>query len=90
MVFRYWDLFFISYLGEIIVRKKCFRKKYFLDRQTFLQYEGQDPVSEEKIRQTGEHQKKIFHLAQRLGNSPISFGTETTVLTNGDETFHQF
>ena len=64
-----------------------FRKKYFLDRQTFLQYEGQDPVSQEKIRQTGEHQKKLFHLAQRLGNSPISFGTETTVLTNGDETF---
>ena len=81
---------FIFYLlfGRNYRKEKMFRKKYFLDRQTFLQYEGQDPVSQEKIRQTGEHQKKIFHLAQRLGNSPISFGTETTVLTNGDETFH--
>ena len=52
-----------------------------------MQYEGQDPVSEEKLKQTGIHQKRLFYLAQRLGNSPISFGTETKVLTNGEETF---
>ncbi|WP_338472174.1 cardiolipin synthase [Niallia sp. XMNu-256] len=81
---------FIFYLlfGRNYRKEKMFRKKYFLDRQAFLQYEGQDPVSEEKLNRAGEHQKKLFHLAQRLGNSPISFGTDTTVLTNGEETFH--
>ncbi len=80
---------FIFYLlfGRNYRKEKMFRKKYFLDKQTFLQYEGQDPVSEEKLNQAGVHQKKLFYLAQRLGNSPISFGTDTKVLTNGEETF---
>jgi cardiolipin synthase len=34
-----------------------------------------------------EHQAKLFNLAQKLGNSPISFDTATKVLTNGQETF---
>ena len=29
----------------------------------------------------------IFFLARKLGNSPISFGTDTKVLANGEETF---
>jgi len=80
---------FIFYLffGRNYRKEKMFREKYFLDRQAFLQHEGQDPVSEGKIQQAGEHQKKLFYLAQRLGNSPISFGTDTKILTNGDETF---
>ena len=80
---------FIFYLlfGRNYRKEKMFRKKYFLDKQTFMQHEGQDPVSERKINQTGTHQKKIFYLAQKLGNSPISFGTDTKVLTNGEETF---
>ncbi|KAA9027566.1 cardiolipin synthase [Niallia endozanthoxylica] len=82
---------FIFYLffGRNYRKEKMFREKYFLDRQAFLQHEGQDPVSEGKIKQAGAHQKKLFYLAQRLGNSPISFGTDTKVLTNGDETFSQ-
>ncbi|WP_071393916.1 cardiolipin synthase [Bacillus tuaregi] len=80
---------FIFYLlfGRNYRKEKMFRKKYFLDRQAFLQHEGQDPVSEGKIQQAGAHQRKLFYLAQKLGNSPISFGTDTKVLTNGEETF---
>jgi cardiolipin synthase A/B len=80
---------FIFYLlfGRNYRKERMFRKKYFLDKQAFLQHEGQDPVTEEKINQAGTHQKKLFHLAQRLGNSPISFGTYTKVLTNGEETY---
>ena len=79
---------FIFYLlfGRNYRKEKMFRKKYFLDRQAFLQHES-DPVSEEKIKQAGDHQQKLLTLAQRLGNSPISFGTDTKVLTNGNETF---
>lgn len=65
-----------------------FRKKYFLDKQAFLSIEGEeDPRSDEKLRLMGEHQGKLFKLAQKLGNSPISFDTATKVLTNGEETF---
>ena len=80
---------FIFYLlfGRNYRKEKMFRKKYFLDKQTFMQHEGQDPFSERKINQAGTHQKKLFYLAQKLGNSPISFGTDTKVLTNGEETF---
>lgn len=80
---------FIFYLlfGRNFRKEKMFRKKYFLDKQAFLQHEGQDPVSTEKVRQAGSHQSKLFYLAQKLGNSPISFGTQTRVLTNGTETF---
>jgi cardiolipin synthase A/B len=81
---------FIFYLlfGRNYRKERMFRKKYFLDKQAFLQIEGEtDPKSEEKMKQMGDHQKRLFRLAQKLGNSPISFATETKVLTNGHETF---
>jgi cardiolipin synthase A/B len=81
---------FLFYLlfGRNYRKERMFRKKYFLDKQTFLKVEGEtDPKSEEKIRKMGDHQKRLLALAQRLGNSPISFGTYTKTLTNGKETF---
>ncbi|PLS03078.1 cardiolipin synthase [Neobacillus cucumis] len=82
---------FIFYLlfGRNYRKERMFRKKYFLDKQAFLTVEGEDdPRSQEKLSLMGQHQGKLFHLAQKLGNSPISFDTSTKVLTNGDETFH--
>jgi cardiolipin synthase len=81
---------FIFYLlfGRNYRKEKMFRKKYFLDKQAFLTVEGEnDPRSEEKRRLLREHQGRLFSLAQKLGNSPISFDTATKVLTNGEETF---
>jgi len=83
---------FIFYLlfGRNYRKEKMFRKKYFLDKQAFLTVEGdEDPRNDEKIRLLGEHQGKLFTLAQKLGNSPISFDTATKILTNGEETFQQ-
>lgn len=80
---------FIFYLlfGRNYRKEKMYRKKYFLDKQAFLKIEGERDVSEKKLNEIGENNRKLFHLAQKLGNSPISFATETKVLTNGDETF---
>ncbi|UII57024.1 cardiolipin synthase [Cytobacillus spongiae] len=81
---------FIFYLlfGRNYRKEKMFRKKYFLDKQAFMQIEGEvDPVSRKKMEQMENHQRKLFYLAQNLGNSPISFATSTKVLTNGEETF---
>ncbi|MCM2533683.1 cardiolipin synthase [Neobacillus pocheonensis] len=82
---------FIFYIlfGRNYRKEKMFRKKYFLDKQAFLTIEGEnDPRSKEKLRVMREHQGKLFMLAQKLGNSPISFDTSTKILTNGEETFH--
>lgn len=81
---------FIFYLlfGRSYRKEKMYRKKFFLDKQAFLTVEGEeDPRSEEKLSLMREHQAKLFNLAQKLGNSPISFDTATKVLTNGQETF---
>lgn len=81
---------FIFYLlfGRNYRKERMFRKKYFLDKQAFLKVEGDfDPVNEEKMANMGNHQRKLFYLAQELSNSPISFATATEVLTNGEATF---
>lgn len=81
---------FIFYLlfGRNYRKEKMFRKKYFLDKQAFLTVEGEeDPRNDEKLTLMREHQGKLFNLAQKLGNSPISFDTATKILTNGEETF---
>nr|WP_295972565.1 cardiolipin synthase [uncultured Bacillus sp.] len=80
---------FIFYLlfGRNFRKERMFRKKYFLDKQMFLKFGSQDPVSEEKLSRASVPYQKLFYLAQKLGNSPISFGTDTKVLTNGEETF---
>jgi cardiolipin synthase A/B len=82
---------FIFYLlfGRNYRKEKMYRKKYFLDKQAFLTVEGEnDPRSEEKLQLMGEHQARMFTLAQKLGKSPISFDTTTKILTNGEETFN--
>lgn len=81
--------FFYLLFGRNYRKEKMYRKKYFLDKQAFLTVEGEnDPRSEEKLELMAEHQARLFTLAQKLGNSPISFDTATRVLTNGEETFH--
>lgn len=83
---------FILYLlfGRNYRKERMYRKKYFLDKQTFLRIEGDtDPINDEKVKEMGVHQQNLFFLAQKLGNSPISFATESKVLTNGEETFQQ-
>ncbi|WP_066294897.1 cardiolipin synthase [Bacillus sp. FJAT-29937] len=81
---------FIFYVlfGRNYKKEKTFRQKYILDKQAFIRVEGEnDPSNEDKMRQLGDHQRKLYHLAQKLGHSPISFATQTKVLTNGEETF---
>ncbi len=82
---------FIFYLlfGRSYRKERMYKKKYFLDKQAFLTVEGEnDPRSEEKAIQFGIQQSRLFTLAQKLGNSPISFDTATKTLTNGEETFY--
>lgn len=90
VVFGAFPLFgFLFYFlfGRSHRKEKIYREKYFLDKQAFLKIEGEREISNERLNRMREHQRKLVTLAQRIGNSPISFATETKVLTNGIETF---
>lgn len=79
--------FFYLFFGRNIRKKRLFEKKAKLDEQVLLKVEGTQEVRDEHLEQMGEHQRHLFHLAHRLGKTPISFASETQALTNGDETY---
>jgi cardiolipin synthase len=80
---------FIFYMvfGRDYRKRKLFRAKALLDEEAFSRFEGNRPLNEEELNKMGGHQQRMFRLAHRLGKSPISFSTNTEVLTNGKETF---
>ncbi|PKG25549.1 cardiolipin synthase [Niallia nealsonii] len=81
---------FIFYLlfGRNYRKERMYRKKYFLDKEAFLSIEREISYgTEERIEQLEVHQKNLFRLAEKLSNTPISFGSSTNILTNGEETF---
>ena len=78
---------FIFYLlfGRNYRKEKMYKKKYILDKETYNKYEpGPKDINADMF---GLFQEKHFQLAQRIGNSAISFSSETKLLTNGEETF---
>ncbi|WP_175988438.1 cardiolipin synthase [Bacillus sp. Marseille-Q1617] len=78
---------FIFYLlfGRNYRKEKMYKKKYILDKETYNKYEpGPKDMNPEMF---GLYQEKHVQLAQRIGNSAISFSSETKVLSNGQETF---
>lgn len=82
---------FIFYFlfGRNYRKERIFRKKYLLDKEAYLQVQAKSKTNSNDQRKLEEtiHQSKLFRLAERIGNSPISFATETKILTNGDETY---
>jgi len=81
---------FIFYLlfGRNYRKERIYRKKYFLDKEAFIKIEREIKIGTiRKFNALEAHQRNLFRLAERLGNSPISFGTITKILTDGEETF---
>ncbi|MBM7096084.1 cardiolipin synthase [Bacillus sp. H-16] len=81
---------FIFYLmfGQNHRKRKSFTKKAIMDEQAFSKIEGNRPLDETQLGLMLENQQKLFRLAHRLANNPISFQTDTRVLTDGKETFY--
>ncbi|MCD8508553.1 MAG: cardiolipin synthase [Bacillus sp. (in: Bacteria)] len=79
--------FFYLMFGQNVRKKKSYAKKAISDEQAFYQIEGNRPLDESKILEMADHQQKLFRLAHKLANNPISFQTDTKVLTDGKETF---
>ncbi|HET7579555.1 MAG TPA: cardiolipin synthase [Bacillales bacterium] len=80
---------FVFYIifGQNYRKRRLFRKKAFIDEETFAKMEQTFPRGEQ-MKTMGDHQQLLFRLAHNLGKSPISFSTETRVLTDGKETYN--
>ncbi|MBB6453052.1 cardiolipin synthase [Salirhabdus euzebyi] len=79
--------FFYILFGRNYRKQKMFAQKAELDEQTYKRVEGSRFFNEQEMEQMGDHQRMLFRLAQKMGNLPISFNTETKVLTNGIQAF---
>jgi cardiolipin synthase A/B len=80
---------FICYIlfGQSYRKKRLFRKRAHFDDLTIETTAVSRIIDQEKLKIMGEHQQSTLRLAQRLGQYPVSFATETKVLTNGGHTF---
>ncbi|HEX6922751.1 MAG TPA: cardiolipin synthase [Bacillales bacterium] len=80
---------FIFYMifGQSYRKRRLFQKKAFLDDETFAEMERAYPLKKEQMETMGDHQQLMFRLAHKLGKSPISFSTDSRILTNGQETY---
>ncbi|WP_411955177.1 cardiolipin synthase [Alkalibacillus sp. S2W] len=79
--------FFYLIFGRNYKKRKRYDEKQEQDEEAFNKIEGHRPIQEEDLNQMGDHQKMFFRLAHELGNSPVSFNSQTQVLTNGSEKF---
>ncbi|WP_078548062.1 cardiolipin synthase [Litchfieldia alkalitelluris] len=80
--------FFYLLFGRNYRKKKLFRQKALFDEEAYLRVEGNIDQLEDKIEHMEEN-KLLFRLAHKLAKSPITFSTDTRVLTNGEETFNE-
>ncbi len=81
---------FLFYLlfGRNYQKEKIFKKKYFLDKQKYMDITGEKEKKLLEISDENQDYRQLFHLAEQIGNTPISLSTDTKVLTNGKETFN--
>ncbi|MFC0524766.1 cardiolipin synthase [Pontibacillus salicampi] len=79
--------FFYIIFGQNYRKRRMFQQKGELDEQAFQKIEGARNHHPYEMEQMGDHQKMLFQLAQRLAHSPITFNTDTKVLTDGREKF---
>lgn len=79
--------FFYLFFGRNVRKKRLFEKKALIDKKVFKEVQSGLHRNDEQLEKMGDHQQLLFKLAQTLGHSPISFSSQTRILTNGDETF---
>jgi cardiolipin synthase len=79
-------IFYIMF-GRNFRKKKMFQKKAILDEETFHEVKENIVGNDGELKIFKGHQQRLFHLAQRIGKSPVSSRTRSEILTNGEETF---
>lgn len=80
---------FIMYLfiGRNFRKKKMFKQKAIQDEQAFAEMHKTRKINEKMFAKMGDDHQLLFKLAHKLGKTPISFQSESEVLTDGEQTF---
>lgn len=80
---------FIFYflIGRNYRKKRMFKQKAIQDEQTFTDIQETKRLNEKMLSKMGDDHQLLFQLAHNLAKSPISFQSETEVLTDGEQTF---
>lgn len=78
--------FFYLLFGRSYRKEKTFKQKYILDQKWVKKYFSNTRQELLELPSSKRHQN-FYQLTQKLSQSPITFATETKVLTDGKETF---
>lgn len=87
-LFPYIGFAFFLVFGQSYRKQRLFRKRVYQDDEIFSRFAGSRSLKQVEMAEISEHQQPLFQLAQRFGSHPISFSTDTRVLTNGEDTYH--
>ncbi|WP_136607202.1 cardiolipin synthase [Paenibacillus dokdonensis] len=80
-------LFFYFLFGQNYFKRRKFNKKAEQDLKTYERLEEGSVRVHPDLSGFNPMQQQLLRLSQRLARTPISFSSETKILTNGKETF---
>lgn len=76
-------------IGRNYRKKKMFKQKAIQDEQAFSEMQGSRILNEKMFAKMGDDHQLLFRLAHKLGKTPISFQSQSQVLTDGEQTFRK-
>ncbi|BFH65632.1 cardiolipin synthase [Paenibacillus azoreducens] len=80
-------LFFYLLFGQNYFKRRKFDKKAEQDSKIYEKLEEESARGQQGLSEYSPTQQQLMRLSQRLARTPISFSSETKILTNGQETF---
>ncbi|GIO67514.1 cardiolipin synthase [Paenibacillus sp. FSL M7-1455] len=80
-------LFFYLLFGQNYFKRRKFDKKAEQDSKIYEMLEEGSVRVQQDLSDLNPMQQQLLRLSQRLARTPISFSSETRILTNGKETF---
>ncbi len=80
-------LIFYFLFGQNYFNRRKYDKKALLDLKIYERLEKKELRVHQDLSKFSPRQQQLLKLSQRLARTHISFSTETTILTNGEQTF---
>lgn len=80
-------LIFYFLFGQNYFKRRKFDKKAQRDIEAYERIENKELRIHQDLSRFTPNQQQLLKLSQRLARTQISFSTETTILTNGEQTF---
>ncbi|WP_010278348.1 cardiolipin synthase [Paenibacillus senegalensis] len=79
--------FFYILFGQNYRKRKIYDRKALRDAEAYSLIDNQSMADKNKLEQFSDSQRQLFRLAQKVARSPLSFHSETEILTNGEVAF---